>query len=109
MTPSHSAPQSDAAARALTAIRAVHTALWLFFASSIVGILIAIPLGALQAALCAAAGSGAYANFSEAIAATQPEVVCYQPDSNRHQQLREGYARYLAVAQSLSRATGAAQ
>lgn len=56
-----------------------------------------------------AAGSGAYANFSEAIAATQPEVVCYQPDSNRHQQLREGYARYLAVAQSLSRATGAAQ
>lgn len=51
MTRSHSAPQSDAAARALTAIRAVHTALWLFFASSIVGILIAIPLGALQAAL----------------------------------------------------------
>ena len=65
--------------------------------------------GCRAAALCAAAGSGAYANFSEAIAATQPEVVCYQPDSNRHQQLREGYARYLAVAQSLSRATGAAQ
>lgn len=65
--------------------------------------------GCRAAALCAAAGSGAYANFSEAIAATQPEVVCYQPDDNRHQQLREGYARYLAVAQSLSRATGAAQ
>ena len=55
-----------------------------------------------DAALCAAAGSGAYAlTFSEAIAATQPEVVRYQPDDNRHQQLREGYARYLAVAQSL--------
>ena len=51
MTSAHSAEQRDAAARALTAVRAVHTALWLFFASSIIGVLIAIPLGALQAAL----------------------------------------------------------
>lgn len=65
--------------------------------------------GCRAAALCAAAGSGAYANFSEAIASTQPEVVSYQPDGKRHQQLREGYARYVEVAQSLSRATGAAQ
>ncbi|KIZ47332.1 MULTISPECIES: hypothetical protein [Rhodopseudomonas] len=42
---------ADAKARALTTIRALHTAIWGFFASSIVAIPIATQLGELTAAL----------------------------------------------------------
>jgi hypothetical protein len=42
---------ADSAARALTAIRALHTTIWGFFASSIVAIPIATQLGQLTAAL----------------------------------------------------------
>jgi len=42
---------ADAAARALTAIRALHTTIWGFFASSIVAIPIATQLGEFTAAL----------------------------------------------------------
>jgi polyferredoxin len=42
---------ADAAARALTAVRALHTTIWGFFASSIVAIPIATQLGEFTAAL----------------------------------------------------------
>ncbi|WP_322517132.1 hypothetical protein SR870_06135 [Rhodopseudomonas palustris] len=42
---------ADSRARALTAVRAAHTAIWAFFASSIVAIPIATLLGQLTAAL----------------------------------------------------------
>ncbi|PVZ85974.1 carbohydrate kinase [Serratia sp. S1B] len=58
--------------------------------------------GCRAAALCAAVGKGVYASFSEAIAQTQPEVVIFEPNQQRHQQLREGYTRYLEVADALS-------
>lgn len=58
--------------------------------------------GCRAAALCAATGAGVYSSFSEAMAQTQPAVVVFEPDEQRHQHLREGYARYLNVAHALS-------
>ncbi|MBI5129717.1 MAG: hypothetical protein HZA66_09765 [Rhodopseudomonas palustris] len=51
MTPSSGTGTADGRARALTAVRAAHTAIWAFFAASIVLIPIAIWLGQLTAAL----------------------------------------------------------
>jgi hypothetical protein len=51
MSTQRSASNGHGNARALTAVRALHTALWVFFASSIVGILVAVPIGAIEAAL----------------------------------------------------------
>uniref|UniRef100_Q07ML0 Uncharacterized protein n=1 Tax=Rhodopseudomonas palustris (strain BisA53) TaxID=316055 RepID=Q07ML0_RHOP5 len=51
MTAPDQARSADAKARALTAVRALHTAIWGFFASSIVAIPIATQLGEFTAAL----------------------------------------------------------
>lgn len=51
MSDQHSTDHGEDAARALMAIRALHTTLWAFFASSIGGILIAVATGSLHAAL----------------------------------------------------------
>lgn len=58
--------------------------------------------GCRAAALCAAAGAGVYSSFSEAMAETQSDVMLFEPHQQRHDLLREGYSRYLQVAQSLS-------
>lgn len=58
--------------------------------------------GCRAAALCAAAGVGVWSSFSEAMAATQPAVVTFEPDPVRHQKLRDGYHRYRQIAHALS-------
>ncbi|WP_431225689.1 FGGY-family carbohydrate kinase [Serratia sp. L9] len=58
--------------------------------------------GCRAAALCAAVGAGYYANFSEAMAATQPAVRTFVPQQASHQNLRQQMTRYLHVAEALS-------
>jgi L-xylulokinase len=58
--------------------------------------------GCRAAALCAAVGAGYYADFSEAMAATQPAVRTFIPQSASNQNLRQQMARYINVAEALS-------
>ncbi|HDN2510947.1 TPA: carbohydrate kinase [Providencia rettgeri] len=59
--------------------------------------------GCQAAALCAAVGSGYYSGFDEAIAASTPRITTYQPNALGHQQLRDKFTRFKAVADALSR------
>lgn len=59
--------------------------------------------GCQAAALCAAVGSGYYSGFDEAIAASTPKITTYQPNALGHQQLRDKFTRFKAVADALSR------
>lgn len=58
--------------------------------------------GCKAAAMCASVGSGHYASFSEAIAASLPKVILYQPNTQRHDQLRAGYEKFLALSTVLA-------
>ena len=59
--------------------------------------------GCQAAALCAAVGSGYYSGFDAAIAASTPKITTYQPNALGHQQLRDKFTRFKAVADALSR------
>lgn len=58
--------------------------------------------GCQAAALCAAVGTGYYSGFDAAIAASTPKITTYQPNALGHQQLRDKFARFKAVADALS-------
>ncbi|TKI04977.1 FGGY-family carbohydrate kinase [Martelella alba] len=58
--------------------------------------------GCRAAALCAAVGQGYYADFAQAIAATQPYVRTYLPQKDAHFRLRRQMARFLDTAKALS-------
>ena len=58
--------------------------------------------GCQAAALCAAVGTGYYAGFDVAIAASTPKIIRYQPNEIAHQQLRKKFARFKSVADALS-------
>ncbi|MBQ0532742.1 FGGY-family carbohydrate kinase [Providencia huaxiensis] len=58
--------------------------------------------GCQAAALCAAVGTGYYSGFDVAIAASTPKITTYQPNTISHQQLRDKFARFKAVADALS-------
>ncbi|MFS8252534.1 hypothetical protein ACHK7U_02140, partial [Staphylococcus hominis] len=58
--------------------------------------------GCQAAALCAAVGSGYYSGFDTAIASSTPKITAYQPNPIAHQQLRDKFARFKAVADALS-------
>lgn len=59
--------------------------------------------GCKAAAMCASVGSGHYANFSEAITASLPKVILYQPNAQRHDQLRAGYENFLNLSNVLAK------
>lgn len=58
--------------------------------------------GCRAAALCAAVGAGYYADFAQAMAATQPEVRTFMPQPAAHRRLRQQMESYVSVAKALS-------
>ncbi|MGF1723500.1 FGGY-family carbohydrate kinase [Photobacterium nomapromontoriensis] len=58
--------------------------------------------GCKAAAICAAVGTGYFADFNEAMQHTYQAGTCIDPVSSQHEYLREKYQRYLALNDMLS-------
>lgn len=59
--------------------------------------------GCRAAALCAAVGSGYYADFSDAVNASPPPMTRLLPDSDKHLMLRQRFTQFKRIADALSR------
>lgn len=58
--------------------------------------------GCRAAALCAAVGSGYYSGFTAAINACPPPMIRLQPNSKKHQILRQRFEQFKCIADALS-------
>lgn len=58
--------------------------------------------GCRAAALCAAVGAGVYSDFSEAMRATAPKVIRYEPNLIHHDKLRNKFERFNSINKALA-------
>ncbi|KQN57825.1 MULTISPECIES: FGGY-family carbohydrate kinase [unclassified Erwinia] len=82
------------------------SACWMQMFADISGLPVEIPQieesGCLGAALVAMTGTGAYPSLLAAQQTLAPEVVCYQPDAERHRLYQQKYQRYQRLVAALT-------
>ncbi|CAH0157998.1 L-xylulose/3-keto-L-gulonate kinase [Erwinia aphidicola] len=84
---------------------ATRSAVWMQMFADASGLPVEIPQieesGCLGAALAAMTGTGAYASLQQAQQALVPEILSYQPDSERHALYQKKYQRYQQLLAAL--------
>lgn len=84
---------------------ATRSAVWMQMFADASGLPVEIPQieesGCLGAALAAMTGTGAYASLQQAQQALVPEILSYQPDSERHVLYQKKYQRYQQLLAAL--------
>lgn len=82
------------------------SACWMQMFADISGLPVEIPQieesGCLGAALVAMTGTGAYPSLQAAQQTLAPEILCYQPDAQRHRLYQQKYQRYQRLVAALA-------